>query len=498
MPQFNESKFIPLLTGKADNVTLQFIPISFCNFFKGDNMILRRIIFRPVLGIALVISLCLAVLAGRSDANVLKLILPAILAKKQTPSGRSWQSPQLIETETGDTGIPDVAFDGAGNALAVWKQDNSTTYRIMANRYMVGSGWGTTDPIGSASDNVWILPQVAMDGAGNALVVWDQDEDDGILSIMANRYEAGSGWGTAEPIETFEDHAFNARIAMDGAGNAFAVWEQWGGITHSIIANCYMVGSGWGTAEPIKNYAGWTLSPQVAFDEAGNAIAVWQQGDATTDSIWANRYTPSGGWGTAEPIETDAGGAEAPEIAVDGAGNAIAVWRQDDGNGIYSIMTNRYVAGSGWSTAEAIETGAGNAGDAGNPQVAFDGAGNALVVWRQDDDTGSSIMSNRYVAGGGWGTAQVIDSYAGTASYPQVAFDGVGNAVAIWYQYNGTYSIWANRYEASGGWGTAEGIETYTEWMTFPQLAVDGAGNALVVWQQRDGTRYNIWAAWYK
>ena len=158
-------------------------------------------------------------------------------------------------------------------------------------------------------------------------------------------------------------------------------------------------------------------------------------------------------------------------------------------------MTNRYVAGSGWSTVEAIETGA---GDAGNPQVAFDGAGNALVVWRQDDDTGSSIMSNRYVAGSGWGTAQVIDSYAGTASYPQVAFDGVGNAVAIWYQYNGTYSIWANRYEASGGWGTAEGIETHTEWMTFPQLAVDGAGNALVVWQQRDGTRYNIWAAWYK
>jgi hypothetical protein len=70
------------------------------------------------------------------------------------------------------------------------------------------------------------------------------------------------------------------------------------------------------------------------------------------------------------------------------------VWRQYDGTR-YSIWSNRYVAGTGWSAAELIETD--SAGSAGNPQVAVDSAGNAVAVWEQHDGTRNNIWSNRYV-----------------------------------------------------------------------------------------------------
>ena len=145
-----------------------------------------------------------------------------------------------------------------------------------------------------------------------------------------------------------------------------------------------------------------------------------------------------------------------------------------------------------WGTATLIET---DVGVAGSPQVAVDGSGNALAVWYQFDGTRNNIWANRYIAGTGWGTATLIETYAGNATSPQVAVDGSGNALAVWRQYDGTqFSIWANRYTAGTGWGTATLIETDAGFAGSPQVAVDGSGNALAVWSQSDGTRDNIWA----
>lgn len=103
--------------------------------------------------------------------------------------------------------------------------------------------------------------------------------------------------------------------------------------------------------------------------------------------------------------------------------------------------------GKTWGTAQLIETD--NAGGAGDPRVAFDTAGNALAVWTQGDGTRYNIWANRYTAGSGWGTAQLIETdNASDAGNPQIAIDTAGNALAVWEQFDGTrYNIWANRYQ---------------------------------------------------
>ena len=126
-----------------------------------------------------------------------------------------------------------------------------------------------------------------------------------------------------------------------------AVWRQWddAGVAISIWANGYDVGSGWGTATLIETGSGSADNADVAMDSSGNATAVWKQSDGKSNNIYANRYVAGQGWGTPALIETGNSGADFPKVETDGNGNAIAVWRQKG-----SVWSNRFTSGSGTGT----------------------------------------------------------------------------------------------------------------------------------------------------
>jgi len=85
--------------------------------------------------------------------------------------------------------------------------------------------------------------------------------------------------------------AYYPKIAIDANGNAVAVWSQYDGTRLNIWANRYVAGTGWGTAALIEtDNAGAAVLPRVAMDANGNAIAVWVQFDGTRNNVWANRY----------------------------------------------------------------------------------------------------------------------------------------------------------------------------------------------------------------
>jgi len=412
-----------------------------------------------------------------------------------TVTCRGWGTAELIEADnTGNAISAHIGIDAAGNALAMWAQSDGTRYNIWSNRYTVGSGWGTAELIETNNAGNAHSPDIAVNADGIALAVWYQW--DGMrYSIWSNRYTPGSGWGTPELIETDSSgDALTPQIAIDAAGNALSVWRQSDGTRDNVWSNRYSAGSGWGTPELIEtDNAGHAQFPAIAFDAAGNALSVWRQSDGTRYNIWSNRYTTARGWGPPELIETDdAGDALIPQIAFDTGGNAQAVWAQYGGT-TFDIWSNRYNAGSGWGTAESIETDAGGAID---PQIAIDTAGNAMAVWQQHDGYRANIWSNRYTAGSGWGTAELVPANnAGSAVAPQIAFDPAGNALVVWIYYH----IWSNRYTVGSGWGTAELIAIDSPGnASSPKIAIDAAGNGLAVWNQSDGTRYSIWSNRYE
>jgi len=398
----------------------------------------------------------------------------------------------------GDAVGPQVAIDDSGNAIAVWVQYYSTAYTMYSNRYVVGTGWGTATALESPSSGDAGDPQVAVDSSGNATAVWSKS--DGFRnSIRSNRYVVGVGWCNLALIET--DNTGTAevpQVTVDGLGNAIAVWQQSDGIHTHIWSNRFAVGAGWGTPVLIEtDNTEDAENPQIAADESGNAVCVWHHYDGTRWNIWANRYVVGTGWGTAELIETDdTQTAKNPQVAVDDSGNAIAVWNQWDGTRP-NIWANRYIGRTGsWDAPTLIETD--DVGPASAPQVAVDGSGNAIAVWQQSDGTRYNIWSNRFAVGTGWGTATLIETDdAGWACRPEVAVDDSGNALVVWYQDDGTdYNIYSNRYVIETGWGTATLIETDNAGgASWPQVALDESGNAVAAWQESDGTtNRNIWA----
>jgi hypothetical protein len=355
-------------------------------------------------------------------------------------------------------------------------------------------GWSRAERIEDQGDPP-TGAQVALDASGAAVVVWFWGGfADG--TIRSRHHTPDAGWGPIEQIDSNETDAFYPALAVDPNGNAVSVWQQAGETNRGIWANRYTAGSGWGTAVRVDVEEGDRSGPQVAIDASGNAIAVWNQSDGARENIWANRSSPDGSWGVAQLIETEnLGHASSPRVAMDPDGNATAVWHQSDGERA-SIWANRYTPSSGWGVADTIEKN--DEGEARLPYVAMDPDGNAMVVWHQSDGTRFNIWASRY--DGTWGTPQLIDSDdTGDADTAEVGLDADGRATAVWKQFDGiSVGIWADRYVPGSGWGIAVRIEENDFGDALrPRLAVSANGDAVAVWLQSDGSRLNVWSNAY-
>lgn len=342
--------------------------------------------------------------------------------------------------------FPQVTVDSSGNALAVWLQDDGVHTNIWANRYLVGNGWGTPNVLETTAFDAG-LPDVAGEANGNAMAVWGQT-DGTRYNIWANRFVVGTGWGTATLIETVNTaDALQPRVAVEPRGNAVAVWDMSDGTRSNIWANYYAAGTGWGTAALIEtDNSTYARSPQVAVSPKGDAIALWFQGAGVGSTILYNEYVADVGWG--------AGGvtvADRPQsvgdvaLAQNNGADATCVW-SEWGGGRFDTWSSHFSRGS-WERAELIE--ADNAGSVSNPHVAMDASGNAFAVWQQGDGTRDNILANRYVAGAGWGRAGLIETDGVFAASPQVAMNAKGDAMAAYFQNDGfRENVWANRFAA--------------------------------------------------
>jgi hypothetical protein len=419
-----------------------------------------------------------------------------------TTGDRQWQ--MAVSIETGDVNIaedPQIAVDSRGDTVVVWRRPEGNGARVWSNRYTAGSGWGTALTIGPVIDpgtqGPVRTPQVAMDANGNAIAVWPQS-DGGNYKIWANRYTAGTGWGAAVSIEpnastVASDISAAPQVRFDGNGNAIALWERSDGANSHVWGNRYTTGAGWSTAARVDATAVEAGSAQLAFDAQGDAIAVWDQSEGAGFHIWSSRYTAAAGsWSTARMIENDdAVQAFNAQIGIDTAGNAVVVWIQSDSTTRTEIWSNRYTAADGWGTAHAISD---TAGGAGSAQLAMDANGDALVVWRQSDsNTSFSIRWNRYAMGGGWGTAAAIEPGDGAfVGDPQIACDSNGNALTVWEHQNGAHTeIRSSRYTVAGGWAAALNAGTTGDVLE-PVIAMDSAGDGVAVWQQVDGANVGL------
>ncbi len=427
----------------------------------------------------------------------------ATLTVNPVPPSVTWQTAQLLETDTVNAGSnPQVAFNAAGNGMAVWYQANGIVGGIWSSRYVAATGWEAATLVAATPTLDAGLAQVVMDTNGNATAVWQQREtgaSGGRNNIVASRYVDGAGWGLPSAIETNGSAAGDdqlPQIAVDPNGNVIAVWNLMRFGSTTVWANRYAVGTGWGAASQIGigNLNTVDTLPHIAMDAVGNGFAVWQQYNGSILNIWGNRFVVGTGWESAALISDSTMSSRDPKIAADMNGNAIAVWGQFNPTTLADdIFANRYVVNTGWGTATVIQANT-TKNNAYRPKIAFDATGDAMVAWYQFGDFGPySIWANRYVAGLGWETETLIETNnAGDASNVSLGMDSSGNAIVVWQQADANLfrEIYSNRYVVGTGWGTVALVEPSnyrTGQANLPQVAVNAHGKALVVWQRDDG-----------
>jgi hypothetical protein len=345
-----------------------------------------------------------------------------------------WSQPFVVDTSADNAGTPFAVVDPAGNIMVAWIRWDGSDWDTVARYFVQGSGWQA--PVVVAQDG--FLAGLAA-GADSSIFLlfsrWDGVEQD----LSARRFRGD--WGPPEVISGGD--AYGASIAM-GDGDAVVVWEEWVGGRYDIWSNRYTPSGGWvGPVLLENNNAGSAQNASVDVSITGHALAVWEQSDGQRFNVWSKRFVPGSGWSSNVLVENaNAGDAVNARVATDDAGNAIAVWQQFNGTQT-NVLARRYVANTGWSPVGTLSTNTGT--NATLPNIAMNAAGHALAMWSDTSASDFSQFGRRFRPNIGWDPAELVRTYAnGEASTAQVAISASGHGAGAWAVYDG--HLWSNAW----------------------------------------------------
>ncbi len=261
-------------------------------------------------------------------------------------NGTTWQA-----TDLGQGGYPltsgrgiVVAVTPAGQTVALWGNESSSTGSTVLQAAVrpAGGSWGAPVTLSTELAGGLVL---GVDGSGNVIAGWVGSGDDVTDAV----HPAGSSsWGPATALSTEFDQgvAHDISMAVNASGGAIIMFN--GGL-NNLWAISGTVTGGFSAPVEVASGAGshsYILSgtSQVALNNAGQASVAWSVLDGQTGLL---TRSPSGTW-TDTVVTTRTAPAVPVSTAIDGAGNAIAV---------FGSSYSWHLAGGSWQTAAALPSG---------------------------------------------------------------------------------------------------------------------------------------------
>ncbi len=215
-------------------------------------------------------------------------------------------------------------------------------------------------------------------------------------------------------------------------------------------------------------------APAVAWEPAGNFIVAWQQQSAATGGwdIFAQQYQSNGSGAPtalAPPFQVSgpstASCRQTPAVAADAAGDFVIVWAGNDESGGIDGIYGQLYNSAGQVVGGRFQVNTTMSSDAVAPAVAMTGDGRFLVVWQAEDAGSWGIFARAYATGGGGpvtGEIAVNLTTAGAQHSPAVAFLPPSAALGPRFEV-----VW----ESEGQDGAGAGISGIVA------RSFDGAGN---------------------
>ncbi|HTM00745.1 MAG TPA: hypothetical protein VL503_06435, partial [Candidatus Omnitrophota bacterium] len=354
-----------------------------------------------------------------------------------------------------------VAADGAGGTIITWQDSRSAKINVFAQHVLASGELDGAWPIDGRSlladpaaldsaDGGQTSQHIVSDGAGGAIVAWlDVRPGSASADIYAQHVLASGVVDPRWPVNGIAvSGAVGAQelpvIAEDGSGGAFVAWEDQRDPSNLDVFAEHVLSTG--TLDPAWPANGFAVGsgigsqgrPAIGFDGAHGAIVAWVDNrSGTADHIFAQHLKLTGvdpAWpANGRGISGATAEESRPIVVSDGAGGAIVTWQAFHFN--QTEYAQHVTAGGtldpAWpaaglrlSASELDET---------QSTIAPDGAGGAIVAWKENFDvilqhvlaTGS--LDPQYGATG----RPVVDLPSGQGD-PAIVATGGGGAIVAW------------------------------------------------------------------
>jgi hypothetical protein len=427
---------------------------------------------------------------GRRDALrhlLLLLGLAPVSARVQASGPRGWSTPPEVvypAAPPDNATTVSIATAAPGNSVAVW-YDVGGSGSLQAATLAAGAEnsagqpeWVVIDPVAAANVQASFNPTdnvVGMDAQGDALAVWT----DGI-NVYAARLLAGQAtWSAATIVNTpvINELVANPDIAVAANGNAVVIWTS---SVHpydvTVLANSYdaQLGLWQGQTNVLPGAVEFdVIANPVAVDASGNAVATLF---FTSNNVQASAFDFSANTWTPIPSILTSPGAQA--VTVDAAGNATVVALLLDASVVAATLpkgNTLFVNPTTLSTTASL--------DASFPRVAVDQAGNALAVWA---DVAGGLASAHYLfATGTWSALPTLALANGPPNNISLFVGPGGNAVAAWTVFSGANSFVQAAMLPAGStvWSAPADLSPHTAFDQNAQVVLTARGDALAMWE---------------
>ena len=293
-----------------------------------------------------------------------------IVAAEALP-GRAFDKPDVVVSGIGPSNAIDLATDDAGNALIAWSYDTGSQRMNAGSTIFVstrrpGAGW--TEPQDVSGDVVGGGPFVAMNPAGAAAVGWITNQNG--LPEVAYRHPAG-GFGPPERVP-IPGPSFPIELALDESGRAFVAGPE-------EVLGPPPVSTLLSVRSPL---GGWTEPARLA--ESGGLLTLLVEGDGDAHAL-TSRAGPGGREIVLVTRRRDGSLSDEVVARSDGAtagamnlrGDILAAWERPLGSDAYGpIEAALRPDGGRFGKVQPI-----SAPGAVDPDVALNDAGQAAAMW---------------------------------------------------------------------------------------------------------------------
>jgi hypothetical protein len=213
-----------------------------------------------------------------------------------------------ISQNRGDSYMPALALDRAGNPSVLWHDMTSGNFEIYFRRWngkvweeLDGSATGGGISQNSGASMTANTGCLRLDPDGNPVAVWD-DDTSGKKEIYLKRWN-GTAWvelgasATDGGLSGMKRKAIHPSVALDPSGRIFVSWQDNDESDKGRIYLRYWTGTEWSplgssdSGSGISRSPAHTFEPTLAIDPEGRPVVGWNDWCQPTASIYIKRWS---------------------------------------------------------------------------------------------------------------------------------------------------------------------------------------------------------------